>query len=71
MSSLAEDDQPTGDEPRVLARGDHPRQVVQGGVDVAAADRLDERADHVVVLVALPVVADGSPVDGELEDLRW
>lgn len=38
---------------------------MQCGVDVRAADRLDERADDVVVLVALPVVTDGSLVDGE------
>ena len=36
------DHQPAGDEARVLARLDHPGQVVQGGVDVAAADALDE-----------------------------
>ena len=31
-----QDDQPAGDEPGVLARLDHPGQVVQGGVDVAS-----------------------------------
>src|SRR5687768_18007067 len=38
------DDQPAGHEPWVLAGGQHPGQVVQGGVRVGAADRLDERA---------------------------
>src|SRR5699024_4513120 len=33
-------------------------------VGVGAADGLDERADHVVVLVPVAVVADGGPVDG-------
>lgn len=60
------DHQPPGDEARVLPRLDHPGQVVQGGVHVAAADRLDQRAGHVVVLVAVPVVADGRLVDGGL-----
>ena len=59
-----QDHQPAGDEARVLAGLDHPGQVVQRRVDVGAADRLDERADHVVVLVALPVVAHRGPVDG-------
>src|SRR2546430_2351927 len=45
-------DQPPGDEARVLPRLDHPGQVVQRGVGVAAADALDERADDVVMLVA-------------------
>ena len=66
-SSLAEDHQPAGDEPRVLARLDHPGQVVQRGVDVGAADRLDEGAGHVVVLVAVAVVAHRGPVDRPLQ----
>jgi hypothetical protein len=60
-------DQPAGDEPRVLPRLEHPREVVQRRVDVRAADRLDEAADHVVVLVAVAVVAHGGPVDRLLE----
>ena len=60
-------DQPAGDEPRVLAGHDHPGQVVQRGIDVRAADGLDERADHVVVLVAVPVVADRGLVDRLLQ----
>ena len=58
------DDHASRDEARVLPRLDHPRQVVQGGVGVAAANRLDERADDVVVLVAGAVVAQEGPVDG-------
>ena len=46
---------------------DHPGQVVQRRVDVRATDRLDERADHVVVLVAVAVVAHRGLVDGLLE----
>ena len=42
---------------------------MQGGVDVGAADRLDERADDVVVLVAVAVVSDGGLVEGLLDDL--
>ena len=52
------DDEPTGDEPGVFAGLDHPREVVHRGIDVRAADGLDERADDVVVLVALPVVPE-------------
>ena len=57
---------------RAMKRGsspavEHPRQVVQGGVDVGTADRLDERADHVVVLIAVAVVADGRLVDTRLD----
>ena len=56
----------------VLPRLEHPGQVVQRRVDVAAAHRLDERADDVVVLVAVAVVAHRGPVDrpfqrGEVE----
>ena len=51
------DDQPPRDEPRVLSRFNHPRQVVQRRIHVRTADRFDERADHVVVLVAVAVVA--------------
>ena len=49
---------------------EHPGQVVQRRVGVGAADRLDERADDVVVLVALPVVAHGCAVDGRLGRLE-
>jgi hypothetical protein len=38
----------------------HARQPIDGGVRVAAAHALDERADDVVVLFALLVVAGGS-----------
>ena len=46
-----EDHQPAGDEARVLARFEHAREPVEPGVDVGAADALDERREHVVVLV--------------------
>ncbi len=64
-----EDDDPAGDEARVLPRLDHAGQVVEGGVGVGAAHALDEGADDVVVLVALAVVADGGLVDGLLHHL--
>ena len=46
-----EDHEPPRDEARVLARGEHAREPVEAGVDVGAADALDERREHVVVLV--------------------
>ena len=70
MSSAARDDDAARDEPRVLPRLDHAREVVQRRVDVGAAHRLDERADDVVVLVALPVVAQQGAVDGVGDDAR-
>ena len=45
----------------------HPGQVVQRGVDVGAADRLDERADHVVVLIAVAVITHGGLVQRLLD----
>ena len=47
-----EDDHPPGDEAGVLPRLQHPGQVVDGRLRVAAAHALDERADDVVVVVA-------------------
>ncbi len=68
------DHQAAGDEAGVLAGLDHPGQIVQGGVDVGAADGLDQGAGHVVVLVAVAVVLHGGPVDRLLQggqaDLR-
>ena len=69
MSSEREHDDAPGDEPRVLAGLDHAGEVVQGGIDVAPAHRLDERTDHVVVLVAVAVVAQQRPVDGPGDDI--
>src|SRR5581483_406884 len=46
-----EDHEAAGDEAGVLPRLEHARQPVQARVRVRAADRLDERADDVVVLV--------------------
>ena len=43
---------------------------MQRGLDVGAAHRLDERADDVVVLVAVAVVAHRGPVDGRLQGVR-
>ena len=46
-----EDHEPARDEPGVLARFEHAGEPVEAGVDVGAADALDERREHVVVLV--------------------
>ena len=53
-----EDDHAPRDEARILARFEHRGEVVDGGVRVAAAHRLDERRREVVVLVALAVVEE-------------
>ena len=52
---------PPGDEPRVLAALQHPRQPVDRRIGVAAAHALDEGGDGVVVGVAGAVVDDGAP----------
>ncbi len=61
-----EDHHPAGDEPGVLAGHQHPGQVVQRRVHVGAAHALDERAHHVVVGVAVAVVAQRRPVQRRL-----
>ena len=43
---------------RILAALQHARQVVHRGIRVGAAHRLDERAHHVIVLVARTVVTN-------------
>ena len=53
-----EDDHAPGDELGVLAAGEHGGHVVDGGVGVAAAHRLDEGRDGVVVRI-LAVVGHG------------
>ena len=62
MSSVAEIISRRAMKRGILAGLQHAGQVVQRRVDVRAADRLDERADDVVVLVAVAVVAHGGPV---------
>ncbi len=47
-----EDDHSPGDEASILAGLQHPRQVVDGRLRIAATHALDERADHVVVVVS-------------------
>ena len=69
MSSDGQDHQPAGDESRILPGGDHPGQIVQRGLYIGAADRLDEGTDHVVVLITVAVVADGRLVHGLLQDV--
>ena len=51
------------DEPRIFSRFEHPGQPIGGGVRIAAAHALDERAGSVVVLVACGVVLDGLFLD--------
>ena len=46
-----EDHEPARDEARVLAGLEHPREPVEPGVGIGAADALDERRHDVVVLV--------------------
>ena len=57
-----------GDELGVLPRVDHPGEPVEGGVGVAAAHRLDEGGDDVVVHVAGLVVGQ-APSGVRLEDV--
>ena len=61
------DDQPPGDEPRVLAGRDHRAQPVQRGVGIVAAEALDERRHGVVVAVAGPVVGEDALLGGGLD----
>ena len=61
-------DDPPRDELRVLAALQHHREVVHRRVRVAAAHRLDERGDGVVVGVAVPVVDDRAAA-GRLLDI--
>ena len=62
-SSEASIDHPPDDEPRVLAALEHHRQVVQRGVGVRAARRLDPGRDRVVVAVGLAVVEQRPPLE--------
>ena len=64
------DDQPPGDEPRVLTGGDHRREPVQRRVRIVAAEALDERRDGVVVPVAGPVVGEDALLGGRLDVLE-
>ena len=62
-----EDDHAAGDEARVLAALQHHRQVVERGVDVGAAGRLDPGRYEVVVAVALAVVVERLALQGVLD----
>ena len=53
-----EDDHTAGDEARVLAALQHHRQVVERGIGVGPASRLDPGRDEVVVAIALAVVVE-------------
>ena len=64
------DDQPAGDEARVLTCFDHAGEPEQRTVGVGTADRFDERAHHVVVRVTLAVVDDRLLLDGVCRDRR-
>ena len=63
-----EDDHPAGDEARILAAREHRGEVVDGGVRIRGAHRLDERRDEVVVRVAALVV-DERPLAGGVLDV--
>ena len=51
-----QDHQPPGEKADILAPFEHPRQPIQGRVGIAAANALDQRADAVVVRIAVPIV---------------
>lgn len=51
-------------------RRQHARQIVQRGIHVGAADRLDEGAHHVVVLVTVAVVTHRGAVHRLLHHLH-
>ena len=59
-----EPDQPPRDVQRILAGLDHPREPVDAGVRIAVAQRLVERRDQVVVLLARLVVEQRPLLDG-------
>ena len=62
------DHDPAGEEARVLASLEHRREVVDGRVGVAPADRLDQRRGEVVVPIARAVVAKG-PLSCDVGDV--
>ena len=61
------DDEPAGDEQRILAGLEHASQPVDGGIGIAAANALDERRHDVVVLVAGAVVQEMPLLQGALD----
>ena len=61
-SSDARIDEPPRDEQRVFAAVEHAREPVDRRVGIAAANRLDERADDVVVRFAALVVGRAAPL---------
>jgi hypothetical protein len=69
MSSRRHAHQAAGDEQRVLAALQHPRQPVERRVRIAAAHRLMQRRDQVVVLLAVLVVGRPALLQ-ELAQLR-
>ena len=64
------DDEPPGDELRVLAGRDHRGEPIEGGVGVVAAQALDEGGHRVVVAVAGPVVAEHALLGRDLDVLE-
>ena len=64
------DEDAARDEARVFAGVNHLREPVERRVGVAAAHGLDERADGVVVRVAIAVVDDGLLLDALLGDFH-
>ena len=55
--------QPPRDEPRILPRLQHAREIVNRGVGVTPPHALDEGAHDVVVLVAVLVIAERCMLD--------
>ena len=64
-----QDHQPPGEEPHVFAPFEHPGQPVEGRVGIAAANALDQRADRVVMRVAVAVVLHRLALDRLLGQL--
>ena len=69
-SSRRADHDAPGDEARVLAGFQHPRQPVDRRVRIAAAHALDEGAGHVVMRVAGRVVVERLALDRILGDFE-
>jgi len=62
-----EDDEPPGDEHRILPGVDHPHEPVQRAVGIGAPDALDERGYRVVVGVPGAVVNERAPLERLLD----
>ncbi len=53
-------DKSSRDKPRIFSGLQHPREPIQGRVRIAAADALDERTRHVVMIIACRIKSNHS-----------